>query len=145
MQTMANHSKLLILGIDPGVKTGLAIWNKETAKLELLTIKIHQGFDMLREIKNEIGIVIIENPNLWTHFKNSKEAKAKLQGAGSIKRDFKIWTDFLDDEGIPYRAVRPDKNRNALAVDEKKFKQITGYTERSSEHARVAGLMAYLN
>jgi hypothetical protein len=131
----------LFVGIDPGVNTGLAVWDKEGKKLDLKTVKLHQGFDIVRSLKANIKSVVIENPNLWNYFTDSKAARARLQGAGSVKRDFKAWQDFLADEGIPFHAVRPDKRRNALATNKDHFQRITGYTGKSSEHARVAAML----
>jgi hypothetical protein len=137
MQTV----KKIYVGIDPGVHTGLAIWNKGEKKLELKTVKLHQAFDLVRQHKASIHTLVIENPNLWNYFTDHKTARARLQGAGSVKRDFKAWQDFLADEQIPFCAVRPDKKRNALATNKDHFTRITGYTGKSSEHARVAAML----
>lgn len=136
-------TKSIYIGIDPGVNTGFAVLNKGTGSLALYTLMLHEGFDLARSLKNEIKYVVIEDPNLWTHFHNSKNAKEKMQGAGSIKRDYKAWVDFLTSEGIEFKSVRPDKTRNKLAKDKNKFKQITGYNHRSTEHARVAGMLVF--
>jgi hypothetical protein len=137
-------SKKLIIGIDPGRKTGIAVYTPETKSLILGTYKLHQAFDQVKKLNQHFNIeVVIENPNLWTHFQNVKNARAKMQGAGSVKRDYSAWTDFLDDYKITYKAVRPDKTRNGYAYDVELFKKITGYTERCSEHARVAALLVY--
>lgn len=131
------------IGIDPGVKTGFAIYNKATRELQLYTLKLHKAFDMVRQLKPSIAGVVIENPNLWTHFSNSNQAKAKLQGAGSVKRDFKAWDDFLKDEGISFTSRRPDKHRNKLATDNDLFNRTTGYNKKCSEHSRVAAMLVY--
>jgi hypothetical protein len=136
--------KKIFIGIDPGVNTGLAMYTPAEKKLELFTVKIHEGFDTVAKLAPFFDIeVVIEDPNQWTHFQNSKDAKAKLQGAGSVKRDFSAWRDFLNDWKIPLRAVRPDKTRNLYAKQVGMFAKITGYTKRSSEHARVAGLLVW--
>ncbi len=134
----------IIIGIDPGVKTGIALFDPELHKLTLLTMKIHQAFDEIARMNNAFPIeVVIENPNLWTHFSKSKNAHKRLQGAGSIKRDYSAWVDFLNAHKILFRSVRPDKQRNALAVDKETFKRITDYQDRSSEHARCAALLVW--
>jgi hypothetical protein len=133
--------KKLYVGIDPGVNTGIAIWDKPAKTLELKTVMIHQGFDLLRSLKPDIEAVIIENPNLWNYFTNHKQARARLQGAGSVKRDFKAWQDFFATEGIPFISVRPDKKRNQIATDKTLFANATGYTGQSSQHCRVAAML----
>ena len=133
------------IGIDPGRNTGLALYKTETRSLVALrTVKIHEAFRQVLDLAMQFNVeVVIENPNLWTHFHKTKNAKAKLQGAGSVKRDFSAWQDFLKDHGIPYRTARPDKTRNSFAVDNKLFTSLTGYTERCSEHARVAAMLVW--
>src|SRR5690349_11034236 len=119
--------KNVYVGIDPGVNTGLAIWTKTKTerKLELRTVKLHQAFDIVRSLKSSIHTLVIENPNLWNYFTDRKAARMRLQGAGSVKRDFKAWQDFLADEQIPFCAVRPDKKRNELATNKDHFTRIT--------------------
>lgn len=137
-------SEHLTVGIDPGVKTGLAIFNPKARELNLKTVKLFEGFEQVKGLRDLFVIdVVIENPNLWTHFRDHAEARAKLQGAGSVKRDYSAWVEFFEAYGIPYKSVRPDKQRNAIATNEQLFKKITGYTGRSSEHARVAGMLVW--
>jgi hypothetical protein len=136
--------KKLFIGIDPGVSTGFAIYDPEKKELQLFTYKIHEAFDSVAKMAPFIDLhVTIEDPNQWTHFKSYQEAKKKLQGAGSVKRDFSAWRDFLTDWNIPFTAVRPDKQRNAYATNEALFKKITGYPKRSSGHARVAAMLVW--
>lgn len=129
------------IGIDPGTHTGLAVRNLETDELQLFTLKIHQAMDFVRERKDEIKVLGIENPKLMTHFKGAINERGRLQGAGSIKRDFTIWEDFLKDLKINHRSTRPDKHRNKLAEHVELFARMTGYKGRSSHHARVAALL----
>jgi hypothetical protein len=137
-------SKKLLIGIDPGVNTGIATYDPEKKSLLLDTLKLHEAFRQLIQLNQFWDLeVVIENPNLWTHFQNSKDAKAKLQGAGSVKRDYSAWVEFLTDYGIPFNGVRPDKSRNAYAKQNALFQKITGYTKRCSEHARVAAMLVY--
>lgn len=137
----------ITIGIDPGVHTGFAIYERGTKRLTLRTLMIHQAFDLVRSLKPKIQEVVIENPNLWTHFSKAdqKGAASRQQGAGSVKRDYKAWADFLTDEGIVFRPMRPDKHRNQLATDLKTFIGITGYREKCSEHSRVAAMLVWGN
>lgn len=136
--------KKLFIGLDPGVSTGFAIYDPSDKSLQLFTFALHEAFAKVTELKGDNDVqVVIENPNLWTYFKDKTKAKARLQGAGSVKRDYSAWKAFLEDNKIPYRSVRPDKTRNAYALDASLFGKITGYQKRSSGHARVAGMLVW--
>lgn len=139
-------SKKILIGIDPGVNTGIAVLNPATKALTLRTLRIHEAFDQIDQLLacKFVIEVTIEDPNLWTHFNpRDKSAKARMQGAGSVKRDFSAWRDFLEDRGIPFTTRRPDKTRNAWAKDVRLFKQITGFDKECSEHARVAAMLVW--
>jgi hypothetical protein len=123
-----------IAGIDPGVKTGVAI--VEDGKLKVVkTTEIHKAFALV----GNVDYVVLEDARLWTFF-NSKHNPRK-QGAGSIKRDCKIWEDFLEDKEIPYTLVKP--NNRSTKVSSKLFKEITCYSGRTSEHSRDAAMLVY--
>lgn len=145
MEIEQNNNPHLICGIDPGVNTGFAIFNTVTKELELFTFKLHKAFDKIRDIKGDLKHVVIENPNLWTHFSNKKDAMARKQGAGSVKRDFKAWADFLEDEKIEFKDLKPDKHRNSIAYNIDLFKRTTKYEKKCSEHARVAAMLVFKN
>ena len=139
------QKELKYIGIDPGVKTGFAVYNPIEKKIELETIQLHQGFFKVLRLRQEFEIeIVIEDPNKWTFFKKEDtSAGARRQGAGSVKRDFKAWKDFFEDFNIPFYPVRPERLRNQHAKDEVLFRRITGYTGKSSEHARVAGMLVW--
>lgn len=137
-------SKKVSIGIDPGRNTGFAVFNHERRGLNLRTYKIHEAFLEIVKMLQFFDVdVVIENPNLWTRFRDSKEAGARLQGAGSVKRDYSAWVDFLEGFNIPYKSLRPDKTRNSIATDINLFQKITGYTGRCSQHARVAAMLVW--
>lgn len=74
-------------------------------------------------------------------YNDAGKSRDKLQGAGSIKRDCKIWEDFLRDKGIPFKLIAPKNNTTKLSAPA--FKSITGYTGRTCEHSRDAAMMVY--
>ena len=136
--------KTVIIGIDPGVKTGLSVWLRHGKKFTLITtcgiLKAHEW--VLRTCglwDKENVLVRIENPNLRTWFGNS--GREVLQGAGSIKRDYSVWVEFLTDNGIDYEDVAPKHNKTKLKADT--FKQITGWTEATNEHGRDSAMLCF--
>jgi len=131
----------IIIGIDPGVKTGFAVWLphlKKFARIE--TMKIHEAMKTIYQLMdyNELE-VYIEDARLRKWF--GPRSRQKLQGAGSVKRDCKIWDDFLKDEGIKYHMVHPMQGGTKL--DKIQFEKITGWNKRTSEHSRDAAMLVF--
>ncbi len=132
---------MIYIGIDPGVKTGFATWdayNKEF--LEIETLKIHEAFDIIQEYKACYSIyVIVEDARQRKWYGNN--SRDKQQGAGSVKRDCKIWEDFLKDNKISFEMIHPKKGFTKL--NKIQFENITGWKRRTSEHSRDAGMLVY--
>ena len=129
------------VGIDTGVNTGYAVWSKKDKMLlDIRTVKIHQAMQMLSALyASEKRILVrIEDARIRKWVQGGRE---KLQGAGSIKRDAKIWEDFLRDSQIDFELVPPKQNRTKL--DESLFKNLTNWIGRTSEHARDAAMLVY--
>lgn len=136
---------MIYIGIDPGTHTGVAIWdNKQQEFIELATIPIHQALLKVKNYYNDNkGLskicVVFEDARQRTWFGKDKNTNAKLQGAGSIKRDCSIWEDFCKDYQIPFLAVPPMKGCTKLS--EAYFKTISGWKGRTSNHARDAAML----
>lgn len=142
------------IGIDPGVHTGLAIWDSKTRRLELATtLAIHQALELVNELdlearkyadEGESVKVIFEDARLrkWLpRERNISEYRGRLQGAGSVKRDCTIWEVFLQDKHIPFEAVAPAAGRTKWS--EETFQRMTGYVGRTSNHARDAAVLVF--
>ena len=130
-----------IVGIDTGVNTGIAKWDvKDKKLLAVTTMMIHQAMDSV--------LLSAENANIFVRFEDArlrkwfgKAGKEQLQGAGSIKRDAKIWEDFLTDMGIPFEMVAPKNNKTKLTADT--FKRITGWGKMTNVHNRDAAMLVF--
>ena len=85
--------------------------------------------------------MIFEDARHRTWFGKDKNISAKLQGAGSIKRDCSIWEDFLQDYEIPFRAVPPQKG--CTKWTEEYFKMVTGWKGKTSSHSRDAAVLVF--
>jgi hypothetical protein len=134
------------IGIDCGVHTGICVWStslKMIRKIE--TLSIHKAMEEVKRWHDQAGniFVRIEDARLRTwipYQKNEKAERGRREGAGSVKRDCRIWEDFLTDLGVPFEMVAPQRNKTK--VDVNYFKKLTGYTGKTSEHARdAAGLV----
>jgi len=128
------------IGIDAGVNTGYAVWNKPEQKLMVVTtLPIHQAMEKIRRLHelNTSIFVRVEDARLRSWF--GKSGREQLQGAGSIKRDAKIWEDFLTDLGVPFELVAPKNNKTKTTAEQ--FKRLTGWDERTNVHGRDAGML----
>jgi hypothetical protein len=129
------------IGIDPGVNTGIAIWDSQNKEFTLL-----KSFSILKAIEAiEIHLIFqeanfyIENPNKRKWFGNS--GKEKLQGAGSIKRDYSIWVELFTENNIEFIELEP--KHIITKLDSYAFKKITGIKTKTNQHVRDAAMMVY--
>lgn len=137
--------KKIIIGIDPGVKTGIAAINRNIKIAE--SMPIHAAMKFVSDLANK-GFdthIRVEDARKRKWFGHNSSAKS--QGAGSIKRDCKIWEDFLNDlkdiskQTITFEMIHPVKG--ATKINAKMFKQITGIEKRTNEHARDAFMLIH--
>ena len=136
---------MICIGIDPGTHTGVAVWDTREGKfLSLETLPIHKALNLVckwqqdckdRDVSMD---VTFEDARQRTWF-GTGNVSAKMQGAGSVKRDCSIWEDFLRDKGIPFWAKPPVKG--ATKVSAEYFKMVSHYQGRTSEHSRDAAML----
>lgn len=131
-----------LIGVDCGVNTGFAVWDvSNKCFLEISCYKIHEAITKVKQC-HEFNIVNpikvrVEDARKRTWF--GKAGREQLQGAGSIKRDAKIWEDFLTDLGVDFEMVAPKNNRTKVNADS--FKKLTKWEGRTNEHSRDAAFL----
>ena len=130
----------MIVGIDPGASTGIAIYHG--GKLTSLhTVEPHQ----LESIISTAGRVVYEDSRLISHmFTTVKSRPAALKMArnvGEIDPWCKLIVAICDRKGIPVHGISP-KHKGAK-LDAAQFKAATGWTERSNQHERDAAMVAW--
>lgn len=134
----------LIIGIDPGVRTGCAVWDKREKRfLEITTQSIIGVMDDILEYHRKGYKIQIrfEDARLRKWFGDAD--REKLQGAGSIKRDSSIWAEFCDYHEIDCVAIPPAAQKGLTKMSAEQFQKMTGWTDRTSEHARDAAMIVY--
>lgn len=138
MRLMKKEENSIIIGIDPGVKTGVACFDLKTRRLiEVRTFSILEALDFVRSLSKEVKVVYVEDARKVKY----GTAIVRAQGAGSIKRDCKIWEEFLTREQVPAVYLRP--NKELTKYDAKLFQKVTGWDKRTSEHARDAAMLVF--
>ncbi len=131
------------IGIDTGVNTGYSVWDsgkKQLLAVETLTITQALGrvLGMFHQYEDKV-YVYIEDARKRNWFGNA--GREQLQGAGSIKRDAKIWEDFCKENKINFEMVAPKNNTTKVSADY--FKKLTKWDLRTTEHSRDAAMLVY--
>ena len=131
---------MICIGIDPGTRTGMAVWDsKERKFLSLETLPIHSAMVEVMNLRIGRDIQVVFEDARQRKWYGKGNTNAKLQGAGSVKRDCSIWEDFCKDYGIPFRAIPPVKG--ATKITPEYFKMVSHYQGRTSEHSRDAAML----
>lgn len=141
----------LLIGIDPGVNTGVALWDAKAKALKYVdTMRIDEAlhFVWCQHVEHDVLThevkVIVEDARQrrWIPRESSvSELKGRAMGAGSVKRDCQIWQDFLNAHGIKYEMVPPHQGATKWTTDT--FARITGYKGRTSNHGRDAAVLVF--
>lgn len=134
------------IGLDPGKHTGFAVWVSTSRSFrEVATLPIHRAMERVLALSQEGPVVVVfEDARQRTWFpkeRSNAEYRGHLMGAGAAKRDAQIWEDFLTDKGIPFEARKPRAGATKWNADY--WAKVTGWTGRTSEHARDAALLVF--
>lgn len=136
---------MILIGIDPGVKTGFA------QKIDgvMREVKTYNIIEAMNQLKSVITQAKQEHKRLKVYIEDARKrkwvkksvGKEVLQGVGSVKRDCAIWQEFCEHHAVDFDLVPPKNNTTKLNAEQ--FKKITGWVGRTSEHARDAAMLIY--
>lgn len=133
----------VIMGIDPGVKTGIALY--QGGKLcELRTIAPVDYERVLLDIQPVL--VVVEDSrltkDLFTGKRLSHKARIKIaRNVGSVDGLCNILFALCERHKIEIKGLSPKDKGPKL--DAAPFCRKTGYTGKSNEHGRDAGMVAW--
>jgi hypothetical protein len=130
----------IYIGIDPGVMTGIAIIIDGAYTLINQKNIIH-AMAIVEAYSKDYDICLhVENPSFRKYF--GQTGREKLQGAGSIKRDYKIWTEFAEHHKIRLFPIAPAAIGSQFD-NEIIFHTATGWKGKCGKHARDAAKIIY--
>ena len=139
------------IGIDTGTHTGLAIWDGALRRfVSIETLPLYEAIFTVQKCVEDAKrtgrrvMVIFEDARQrkWIPAeRNNSEYRGKLMGAGAVKRDAAIWEEYLTGCKIPFEKRAPAKGLTKLSPD--RFETLTGWTGRTSNHARDAALLVF--
>jgi hypothetical protein len=144
---------MIMVGIDPGVRTGFAIWDSTQRKL--LVLKTTTFWECIEEIdvcktkwavQDFLGYKFyIEAPQA---IKPIFGDKSKFGGAlgstiaqrvGENKCMAKLIIKYLEKHKLPFSAVPPIERK----LDQESFKKMTKWEKQTDQHRRDAGWLVY--
>ena len=139
---------MIILGIDPGQSTGVATFvDGKLVKLE--TIQPHRLPELIR--LSDAKRVIFEDSRLQSYlFSGHKPGAHALSAPQKLKIARNVgqvdaWCSLIvavcGDLGIPAHGISPRAKGAKLNAGQ--FAELTGWTDKSSEHTRDAAAVAW--
>ncbi len=131
-----------LIGIDPGVNTGVARYESGVLT-ELLTIEPHTIERMLAQYRP--ARVVFEDSRLqshtWTRAKTSAATAKMARNVGQIDAWCTLITALCADLGIPAHGISPAGK--GAKLNAQAFAARTGWAGRSNEHERDAAMVAW--
>ncbi len=142
-----------LLGIDAGVNTGVAFYNKEAKEIEwITTVDFWECIDIVKDTHKIYGDefeVIIEdtsqNRPVFEKKLDGSKLKAKLkiaQNVGANKREATLMIEYFIKNDIHYITVRPSKF-SFTKLNKETFFKYTKYAGKTNEHGRDAGMLVW--
>ncbi len=130
----------MIIGIDPGQNTGIAMCDGGKL-INLVTSNFWGAIECID--KYPLAFFIVESPNTKSVWHNRAKSVKTIQrtgvNVGSCLREAELIIDYLNIKNVKYKSVHPSGKINAAM-----FKKITGFDGRTNQHTRDAGMMAFM-
>lgn len=132
----------MIIGIDPGQRTGVAVY-RDGALIELRTVSPDQIAGVLEELAPEL-VVFEDSRKQSAVFIRGTNARSMLKIArnvGEVDQLCRQIEALCDRMRIACVGVSP--LRKGAKLSAARFREITGWTGRSNQHERDAAMCAY--
>lgn len=133
---------MILLGIDPGQHTGLAIFDcGRLAELRTIApVEIDRAITSIMP-----GLVVFEDSRLQSHLWTTSTAKATLakiaRNVGEVDAWCKLIVAVCERLDIPAHSVSPLGKGKKMAADQ--FQRITGWNKPSNQHERDGAMVAW--
>jgi hypothetical protein len=138
---------MLLIGIDPGVNTGVAVF-KDGVLDNLITFTHWEAIDYIKDRSKNHGLVNM------VIFEDSRKTRAIFQrgvsplamrkiarNVGMVDAYCKEIEELCKCLNIPFGSVSP--RSKGAKLDSKLFKAVTGWAKRSNQHERDASMVAW--
>ena len=132
----------IIMGVDPGTHTGVAIY-RAGALADLQTIEPFQLVEVIETV-SPARVVFEDSRMISPTWKRGVSNAAQLKIArdvGQIDAWCRLIVATCGRLGIPAHSISP--KAKGAKLDAGQFKALTGWTGRSNEHTRDAAALAW--
>jgi len=131
-----------VLGIDPGVNTGTALY----VNGKLLSLQTIQPIDIQDCIKRSFSdLIVFEDSRLqsavWVPSKNKAVANNIARKIGQVDALCFLIEETCNRWEIKFMRVSPKAKGSKMNAED--FNKLTGYTARSNQHERDAAMVAW--
>lgn len=138
----------LIVGIDPGVTTGVAVWDRTARVLTTVgSMTICAAMEFVKSLHKGVGVEVWfedAKQRKWLGDADERQRRSGAgirEGVGSVKRDCSIWREFCDLHKIPYKAVKPASGATKWTAEQ--FALRTKWQGRTNNHGRDAACIVW--
>lgn len=126
------------VGIDPGKKTGIAVYDKTLGRLiDVWTTDFWGAYDFVKREDLPIDKVIIEVPRTKANW-HRKGCDITSANVGGIYREAHLLADGIEKLGLTVIRQHPPGK-----VDAEYIKRLTGWDQRTCEHKRDAIMLCW--
>ena len=145
---MKESKKRYVVGIDPGVSTGVAWYDRHEKRVYDYGTsdfwKVHLDFAHGLEWKSSV-VVVIEAPKKTRLYarqdaeQGHRRREKIAANAGGNAREAELLADGLESLGYEVRRVTPSRTK----WDAEQLKRFTGIEKRTNQHVRDAIALCY--
>lgn len=135
----------MIVGIDGGTHTGIALFDTSTRKFtDIKTTDFWGVFELLGYLDPGKCQVVVESLNtrgaLYARTKGEAGGRDKFAAnVGSVRRETELLITGLEKRGFNVRRVRPSKAK----WTREELKRNTGWDKQTSQHGRDAAKLCF--
>ena len=135
----------LLLGIDPGKRTGLAFYDAEDGTLTRCeALDFWEAVEAVRSASDTIAGAVVEDARrvgLYAHRDDlrGRRRDAAARSVGEIDAQVRLWLELFERLGIPAATEQPTRQK----WDAETFAALTGWEGRTNEPARDAARLVF--
>jgi len=144
-------ARRLVIGIDPGATTGFAVYSRQERKL--IRVESTDFWGAIERVKdyarNEVTVIVevAHHAPTFRHLKaegqNVHTLSKIARNIGHVTREAQLLVEGLRRLGYEVAEVKPLGKAKKAEDDRRQFERLTGWTERTSQHGRDAGRLAF--